>query len=92
VARRPWYLSHYDTTRAWGLTPLEDQQLAGLIMWVPAGFAYLGALVAYVAVAIGERPERRVVSPPGGGASPGRDTSPGPTTLPARWSPRAPAP
>ena len=25
------------------LTPLEDQQLAGLIMWVPAGFAYLAA-------------------------------------------------
>ncbi len=25
------------------LTPLEDQQLAGLIMWIPAGFAYLVA-------------------------------------------------
>jgi putative membrane protein len=27
--------------RAWGLTPLGDQQLAGLIMWVPAGVVYL---------------------------------------------------
>ena len=26
-----------------GLTPLEDQQLAGLIMWVPAGLTYVGA-------------------------------------------------
>jgi cytochrome c oxidase assembly factor CtaG len=26
---------------AWGLTPLEDQQLAGLIMWVPAGAVYV---------------------------------------------------
>lgn len=26
-----------------GLTPLEDQQLGGLIMWIPAGTAYLGA-------------------------------------------------
>jgi cytochrome c oxidase assembly factor CtaG len=92
MARHPWYLSHYDTTRAWGLTPLEDQQLAGLIMWVPASFAYLAALVAYVGVTMAARPERRPLSPPAGGASPGRGTSPGPTTLPARWSPRAPAP
>ncbi len=27
----------------WGLTPLEDQQLAGVIMWVPMGFAYVAA-------------------------------------------------
>jgi cytochrome c oxidase assembly factor CtaG len=30
-------------TVAWGLTPLEDQQLAGLIMWVPGGIVYLAA-------------------------------------------------
>lgn len=29
------------TTRAWGLSPLEDQQLAGLIMWIPAGSIYV---------------------------------------------------
>ncbi len=28
---------------AFGLTPLEDQQLAGLIMWVPAGTLYIFA-------------------------------------------------
>ncbi|MGO4570688.1 cytochrome c oxidase assembly protein [Microvirga sp. 2TAF3] len=27
----------------WGLTPLEDQQLAGLFMWIPAGLVYAGA-------------------------------------------------
>jgi cytochrome c oxidase assembly factor CtaG len=27
----------------WGLSPIEDQQLAGLVMWVPGGIAYLGA-------------------------------------------------
>jgi cytochrome c oxidase assembly factor CtaG len=26
---------------AWGLTPMEDQQLAGLIMWIPANLIYL---------------------------------------------------
>jgi putative membrane protein len=27
--------------QAWGLTPLEDQQIGGLIMWIPAGLVYL---------------------------------------------------
>lgn len=45
LAPRPWYTAHYGTTAAWGLTPLEDQQLAGLIMWVPGGLVYLVALV-----------------------------------------------
>jgi putative membrane protein len=31
--------------RTWGLRPLEDQQLAGAIMWIPAGVVYLGTLV-----------------------------------------------
>ena len=47
-ARHPWYAGHYATTAAWGLTPLEDQQLAGLIMWIPASLAYLVALVPSV--------------------------------------------
>lgn len=33
----PWYDGYTATTAAWGLSPLEDQQLAGLLMWVPAG-------------------------------------------------------
>jgi putative membrane protein len=32
----PWYFAYADRTIAGGLTPLEDQQLAGLIMWMPA--------------------------------------------------------
>lgn len=28
-------------TAAWGLTALDDQQLAGLIMWIPAGAIYV---------------------------------------------------
>jgi putative membrane protein len=31
------------TTAPWGLDPLADQQLAGVIMWVPAGAVYLAA-------------------------------------------------
>jgi putative membrane protein len=33
----------------WGLTPLEDQQFAGLVMWVPVGTVYAGAAIAFVA-------------------------------------------
>ena len=42
----PWYSAYGDAAAAWGLTALEDQQLAGLIMWVPAGLSYLAAGLA----------------------------------------------
>ena len=35
------YPAYVSTVPAWGLTPLEDQQLAGLIMWIPPGVLYL---------------------------------------------------
>jgi putative membrane protein len=54
-ARHPWYWSYFGTTKAWGLTPLEDQQLAGLIMWIPAGLVYLAALLPLLAGALAER-------------------------------------
>jgi putative membrane protein len=40
---RVWYPAYALRTEAWGLTPIEDQQLGGLIMWVPAGLVYIGA-------------------------------------------------
>ncbi|APZ97511.1 hypothetical protein BWQ93_02665 [Sphingopyxis sp. QXT-31] len=42
-AGTPLYAPHLATTMAWGMAPLEDQQLAGLIMWAPAAALYLGA-------------------------------------------------
>jgi putative membrane protein len=39
----PLYTPHFLTTTPWGLSPLEDQQLAGLIMWAPAAAVYLAA-------------------------------------------------
>jgi putative membrane protein len=51
---RVWYPIYDATTAAWGLTPLEDQQLAGLIMWVPAGLAYLVAALALLATWLAE--------------------------------------
>lgn len=43
-ARVPLYESHLQAPTAWGLEPLEDQQIAGLIMWVPPAFLYIGVL------------------------------------------------
>ena len=45
-ARTLWYAAYARTTTLWGLEPLADQQLAGVIMWVPAGGAYLAAALA----------------------------------------------
>ncbi len=44
-AQRPLYAPHWSTTAAWGLAPLEDQQLAGLVMWAPGSLLYLLAAV-----------------------------------------------
>lgn len=41
-ATSPWYEPYLTTTTAWGLDPLEDQHLAGVIMWVPAGIIHVG--------------------------------------------------
>lgn len=42
-AGRPLYAPHFASTLSWGVSPLEDQQLAGLVMWAPGSIAYLAA-------------------------------------------------
>jgi putative membrane protein len=44
-SRQAWYPFYEPRVQAWGLTLLEDQQLAGAIMWVPGNFVYLAAFV-----------------------------------------------
>jgi cytochrome c oxidase assembly factor CtaG len=41
LSPRLWY-PEYDVSHSWGLTALEDQQLAGLVMWIPAGLIVAG--------------------------------------------------
>ncbi len=38
-----WYEPYLATAPAWGLSALEDQQLGGLIMWMPSGLVYVVA-------------------------------------------------
>jgi putative membrane protein len=54
------YPAYNKTTASWGLTALEDQQLGGLIMWVPAGLVYIVAGLALCAGWMRES-ERRVL-------------------------------
>jgi putative membrane protein len=46
VSQSVWYPQQALLAAEWGLKPLEDQQLAGLVMWVPAGLVYAGAALA----------------------------------------------
>jgi putative membrane protein len=57
-AQGQWYRSHLSTVAALGLTPSDDQQLAGLIMWVPGGSVYLTAALGLFAAWLrsGEQP------------------------------------
>lgn len=49
-APTPLYAAHQTAPMLWALLPLADQQLGGLVMWVPAGVPY-----AIIAALIGRR-------------------------------------
>lgn len=51
-SRSVWYPLSSVQAPLWGLTPLEDQQLGGLIMWIPGGLVYLGAALLLLARAL----------------------------------------
>lgn len=59
VAPRLWYPIYEARAVRWNLDALEDQQLAGLLMWVPAGVIFLVLGLALFAAWLGEA-ERRV--------------------------------
>jgi putative membrane protein len=43
LTTKVWYPAYERSTASWGLTPIEDQQIGGLIMWIPAGLVYIFA-------------------------------------------------
>jgi putative membrane protein len=53
-----WYPAYVTTAPAWGMTPLDDQQTGGLVMWIPAGLVYLGVGLALFAAWLRESDER----------------------------------
>lgn len=57
-AQRIWYPIYDGRTAPWHLTPLQDQQLGGLIMWIPSGTVFIVAGLAMFAAWIGESDRR----------------------------------
>jgi putative membrane protein len=57
-----WYPEYEGQTHWWGLTALEDQQLAGLIMWMPACAAYAVVAVGLFARALEERTKEPAIA------------------------------
>jgi putative membrane protein len=58
-SRDAWYSAHLSSVSPWGLSPQEDQQLAGLIMWIPGGMIHAGAAIVMMIrwmVAVGRSP------------------------------------
>ncbi len=55
LARTDWYPSYAATAPLFHLTPVEDQQLGGLVMWIPAGAVYLLSGLALAASWLRER-------------------------------------
>ncbi len=49
-ASQPWYAFYQKGPLRFGLTPLEDQQIGGLLMWIPGAMVLLLALVILLAV------------------------------------------
>ncbi|MEO7680482.1 MAG: cytochrome c oxidase assembly protein [Sphingomonas sp.] len=43
--------------------PLQDQQVAGLLMWVPAGVIYLGATILAITRLVSHTPRHRTAAP-----------------------------
>jgi cytochrome c oxidase assembly factor CtaG len=57
-----WYPAYIGTTAAMGWDPLHDQQLGGLVMWVPGGLAYVLAALFLATRWLGERSSLRPVA------------------------------
>jgi putative membrane protein len=62
LAPRPWYAIYGARAAALGRDPLEDQQLGGLLMWVPFGIVFLVIGLALFAAWLGEARRRVAIA------------------------------
>ncbi len=60
LSPRPLYPIHASGAASWGMTLMQDQQLAGLIMWIPAGAIYIAAAI-WLFVKLLEESEKRTI-------------------------------
>ncbi len=57
---QPWYPYYANLANPWGLTPLQDQQLAGIIMWLPGGAVFSVLTIGYFAAWLGALEQRSI--------------------------------
>jgi putative membrane protein len=58
LAPRALYRVHGAGTAAWGTTPLDDQRLAGAVMWLPGGLVYAVAAIVVLLRWLDQAPRR----------------------------------
>jgi putative membrane protein len=58
-----WYPVYAGRAEDWGISALADQQLAGTIMWVPAGMIFLFAALALLKRMIDTVPTEEGIAP-----------------------------
>lgn len=63
----PWYQVYSSTAPAWGLSAIEDQQLAGVLMWMPVGMVYVLLTCLLVWLWLRDRPPGARLSSATGG-------------------------
>jgi putative membrane protein len=57
LSPRPWYAEYESRSTPFGLSALEDQQVAGLIMWMPACVVFAGVAAGLLVAWIGKQEE-----------------------------------
>jgi cytochrome c oxidase assembly factor CtaG len=63
LSQSPWYAAYARLGMApFGLTPAEDQQIAGLIMWIPGGLVHTGAALVLIAAMLKPPHQAEVVA------------------------------
>jgi cytochrome c oxidase assembly factor CtaG len=55
-ARHPLYVAMPGDAMPWGFTPLADQQLAGLLMWIPMDLTLFAVALAFFGLALSRHP------------------------------------
>ena len=54
----PALFAHGEPTLQWGLDPVDDQQRAGLLMWIPAGIIMISVGLSIFAAWLGQSANR----------------------------------
>ena len=63
LSPRAFYVPHFLTTQAWGMSPLQDQQLGGAIMWVIGCTVFFSIALVGIANGLGGRSPARAPVP-----------------------------